>query len=186
MENEIKEISVFNSLKPKYQAFILEYIIDFNGERAYKKIYNIKKGATARVNASKLLTKPNIKAALKEKVNELLQDKNELLLKMRRELDRLAHSDIKEYVDLDDNNTFIATNKSDTRPIESIKVKRTYRKGHGEDEDSVIEETEFKMYNKISAQHELANLLGVSAKLQLVNSEGNDLPISITINGVKP
>jgi phage terminase small subunit len=57
---------------PKQELFIYEYMIDYNGTRAYKKVYNIgdDRDETARVNASKLLSTPNIKAILEEKKAE--------------------------------------------------------------------------------------------------------------------
>lgn len=49
------------------QRFVDEYLVDRNGTRAYKAAYpKIKKDATARVNASKLLTKTNIRKKIDE------------------------------------------------------------------------------------------------------------------------
>lgn len=53
------------------KIFCDEYLIDMNGSRAYKKAYpNVKKDESARVNASKLLTKANIKLYIEERMAE--------------------------------------------------------------------------------------------------------------------
>lgn len=59
----------------KQQLFCKEYIMDFNGAKAYLRAgYNVKE-STARVNASKLLTKANIN----EFINDLKKSREEKL-----------------------------------------------------------------------------------------------------------
>lgn len=60
-------MSAYASLKPEHQRFVDEYIIDFNGSRAYRVAYPGVKAASARAEASALLTKPNIQAAIRER-----------------------------------------------------------------------------------------------------------------------
>lgn len=50
----------------KHKEFCKEYVLDWNGSRAYKVVYKNVTDATARVNASKLLTKANIKEYIEE------------------------------------------------------------------------------------------------------------------------
>lgn len=60
----------------KQRKFCDEYLIDANATRAYKAAYpNIKSEEAARVCASKLLTKANIKAYIDEKLEELSSSK---------------------------------------------------------------------------------------------------------------
>jgi phage terminase small subunit len=54
----------FNLLSAKYQRFILEYIKDYNGQKAWERCGG--SANTGRIQASKLLTKPNIKDAISE------------------------------------------------------------------------------------------------------------------------
>lgn len=81
-------------MNEKQEIFIREYLKDFNGTRAYKVAYpSCKKDETARVNASKLLTKTNIQTAIKEQANKQLKkidvDVNDIL----RELKAIAFTD---------------------------------------------------------------------------------------------
>lgn len=55
----------------KQQRFCEEYVKVGNGAEAYKRAYNAKKDETARVNASKLLTKTNIIEYIKSLNNEV-------------------------------------------------------------------------------------------------------------------
>lgn len=64
-------------LTEKQKQFIDEYIIDLNGTRAYKAVYkNCKKDETARANASRLLTKANIKAYIDKCLEEIHSKKS--------------------------------------------------------------------------------------------------------------
>ena len=61
-------------LTDKQELFCREYIYDFNGSRAYKAAYpSIKADLSARVNASKLLTKTNIQAYIAELQSDLIK-----------------------------------------------------------------------------------------------------------------
>jgi phage terminase small subunit len=56
-------------MNEKHKAFADYYIETQNGTDSYKRAYpNCKKDATARVNASKLLTNPNIQNYIKERL----------------------------------------------------------------------------------------------------------------------
>ncbi|MCY9539220.1 terminase small subunit [Paenibacillus alvei] len=60
-----------NELNERHKAFADYYIENQNGTESYKKAYpNCKKDSTARVNASKLLTNPNIQKYIKERLAE--------------------------------------------------------------------------------------------------------------------
>ncbi len=57
-------------MNERQKAFADFYIETQNGTESYRKAYpNCKKDATARVNASKLLTNPNIKMYIQERMN---------------------------------------------------------------------------------------------------------------------
>lgn len=60
----------------KQQKFADEYIISLNATQAYKKAYpSVKKDATARVCASQLLTNPNVKAYIDERLEKLKSER---------------------------------------------------------------------------------------------------------------
>lgn len=58
MDDDKKE--ELKPLKPEHKIFVERYILDWNGSAAYKHAYPGVKDATARANASELLTKTNI------------------------------------------------------------------------------------------------------------------------------
>lgn len=81
-------------MNEKQEIFIREYLKDFNGTRAYKVAYpSCKKDETARVNASKLLTKTNIQTAIKEQANKQLKKIDVDVNGILRELKAIAFTD---------------------------------------------------------------------------------------------
>ena len=65
-----------NGMTRSQRIFCDEYLLDFNATRAYKVAYkSVKKDDTARANASRLLTKANIKVYIDKKVEEISSNK---------------------------------------------------------------------------------------------------------------
>lgn len=58
----------------KHKRFCDEYLIDCNGARAYRAVYGGDK-EQARIKASKLLTKDNVKNYIQERLNQIASDK---------------------------------------------------------------------------------------------------------------
>lgn len=52
------------TLSPKHRRFVDEYLIDRNATAAYKRAGYIAKGNSAEVNASRLLKRPQVRAAI--------------------------------------------------------------------------------------------------------------------------
>jgi hypothetical protein len=71
MTDELKPLS------KKHQRFVAEYLNCFNGTQAYMKVYPNASPETARANASELLTKTNISAAIDEQKNMVLMQADE-------------------------------------------------------------------------------------------------------------
>jgi phage terminase small subunit len=188
MELEKQEKSAFEKLKLKQQKFVLEYLLDLNATQAAKRAGYSKK--TAYAIGSENLKKPEIKEAIKEKISEIFGNQEELILKTQRELECLSFSDIKNYINFDDENLgFKVTNDTDTRAIESVKFKRRYEAGKKkEDKDYVIEDIEFKMHNKKGSLDSLKQMLGVANKIDLnVTTEDEDEAIKAIMakHGIK-
>jgi len=162
---EPTEKSAFDKLNNRQKIFVLEYVKDLNGTQAAIRAGYSKK--TAVKIASENQTKPDIKAAINEKITEILNDKEELILKTQRELECLAFSDMKDYVDFDDENyRFKVTNESDTRAIKSIKIKRRLEKGNNE-KVFEVEEIDFDLHGKKGALDSLKQMLGIADKLEI-------------------
>lgn len=66
----LKKVEV-STLTEKHKLFVREYLKDFNGTRAYKEVYKCADD-TARINASKLLTKSNIQDAIRKQADKRL------------------------------------------------------------------------------------------------------------------
>lgn len=78
----------------KQKIFVREYLKDFNGTRAYKVAYpSCKKDEAARVNASKLLTKTNIKEAIQKQADKRLEKVEISIDDVLNELKSIAFSD---------------------------------------------------------------------------------------------
>lgn len=60
----------FMKIKREWQIFADEYLIDCNGTRAYQVAYPDVKYGTARTEACRLLTNPNVKAYIDERMDE--------------------------------------------------------------------------------------------------------------------
>lgn len=64
------------TMTDKQQIFADEWLKDMNGARAYKVAYpRVKKDATARANASRLLTNANIKAYIDEQLEKMRDER---------------------------------------------------------------------------------------------------------------
>lgn len=55
--------------RPRWSLFVDAYLDNFNATEAYMTIYKTKKRATARTNASRLLTNANIRKEIERKLN---------------------------------------------------------------------------------------------------------------------
>lgn len=91
-----------DKLTDNQQIFVDEYLKDRNGARAYKAAYkSCKKDETARVNASKLLTKTNIEQAVAKGLEEIHKEAKIEAADVRKELARIGFADIRKIFDED-------------------------------------------------------------------------------------
>ena len=73
---------LFNSLKKKYKTFILEYLKDFNGSRAYRKVFN-PTDEFANSHASRLLNDPKLKRLLEYYYEQQAVSKTEIVSNLK-------------------------------------------------------------------------------------------------------
>ena len=72
VERVRKDVMLMTRMTDKQKKFADEYLIDLNATRAYKVAYpNVKKDDSARVNASRLLTKAYIREYIDEQLQKL-------------------------------------------------------------------------------------------------------------------
>lgn len=99
---EVKEVLENTELTEKQRLFCIYYIEDFNATKAYKKAYDCSY-ATAKVNASKLLSNTNIKKEIDRLTKECLEEQEvEAKLLNKRLFEtymKIAFSDINDYLE---------------------------------------------------------------------------------------
>lgn len=153
----------------KQKRFCEEYILDWNGSRAYKVAYpNIKNDETARAGASRLLTYDNVKLYIKEIQADLEKISGVSRLKVLNEYKKLAFSSIAHL-----HNTWVERaefeqlTEDQKSCIESIDTKVIKKKGHELNKDGnfevVIYDVEYvkiKLYDKQKALDSISKMLG--------------------------
>jgi hypothetical protein len=158
-----------------HRLFVKEYVANFsNGTVAYKKVYPHVKDSTAKVQASKLLTKTNVQAWIKEEYERIWKDKDSELEKSKTYamIHALGDSEISEVVDLETGTLkvkdFSEIPLKARQAIQSIKFK-TRTTQYGEDS-----ELEVKMHSKQAA-------LDLRAKIQGMIQDKVDITGEIVI-----
>jgi phage terminase small subunit len=89
-------------LTPKEERFVEEYLVDLNGTAAYRRAFPKAGPATARTNASQLLAKANVRAAVRKRRQQVEQRTKVTAERVVRELARLAFADLGDVADLSD------------------------------------------------------------------------------------
>jgi len=102
MATEKKPNNENQKLNPKHLEFAIEYSLDCNGTRAYRKVYNTKNDNTARANAATLLAKPSIRQTVDAEINRRLEGRRaELKAIWIHEVERIATARIEDFLDND-------------------------------------------------------------------------------------
>lgn len=172
IKKEFSEALPFEKLNDRQKLFVLEYLTDFNITQAALRAGYSKK--TAANTGWENMRKHDIKAAIEQKASEIMEEKQETLLKIRKELERVGFADIKEFMDFKKGRvTLNMDNDSDTRPIESVQIENSLVAGTGKKGTAkLINQTvKFKMHSKLKALEQLGLLLGVISE----NSGGNTI-----------
>ncbi|WP_305153940.1 terminase small subunit [uncultured Clostridium sp.] len=86
-------------LTDKQIIFANEYLVDLNATRAYKKAYpKVKKDSAARANASKLLTKANVKKYIDEQLKKIEDKSIADAIEVMKYLTSVMRNELKEEV----------------------------------------------------------------------------------------
>jgi phage terminase small subunit len=146
-------------LSPKHRRFVDEYLVDLNGTQAAVRAGYKKK--SARIQASKLLTNPNIAAAVKE-LRDQLAGKVELTAERTlQEISRIAFFNPKELFDADGVPLPIdQLSPGAAAAIAGLEVNEIYA-GQGEDRKVVGVTKKYRLHNK----NEALNMAGRYLKL---------------------
>jgi phage terminase small subunit len=162
-----------STLTEKNKIFCREYILDWNGSRAYKIAYPNVVDATARSNASDLLTNTNIQEYIKEIQIDLEKTAGISRLMVINEHMKLAFNSIaglhntwikrKDFEDLtEDQKACIA--EIDTK----IKTEYEYNPETEKREPIGVEYVRIKLYDKQKALDSISKMLGYDAPTEQV------------------
>jgi phage terminase small subunit len=158
-----------SKLRPKQERFCEEYVIDFNGaQAAIRAGYSNK---TAKEIAANLLTKINVQEYLAELKAKVSAHAHKSAADIRRELERVGFSDIKNVVSWNESGMAMLHNSDDipddiSAAIESVEITEDAYEVKGSKskegaQQRFILKQKVKMHNKISALKELVRIEGM-------------------------
>lgn len=166
-------------LSRKHQKFVNEYLVRWNGTRAYMAVYPKAQYESAMVGASELLRNPKIAEVIAARIQESQMSADEAL-KLQTDI---ARGDITDLltplgsIDLD----FIRE-KGLGRLIKKVKVRTITKIGKGEkDDDMEIHDTELEMYPADVAQERVLKICGKFVDRHDITSGGEKIKGFITV-----
>lgn len=171
---KIKETKAIDKLSPRYKIFVKNYIdCIYNGTRAYMMTYPKSRPETARIKASQLLAKLNIKKAVEEESKEYFKNKDSEREKSEtyKLIYSIAKTPISDIVDLEGRTLIVKDLKEipefavhAVKSIEYIKKETQY---------GIDENIKIVLHDKLSALKLRAQMQG------LIDKEGPSLDIII-------
>jgi phage terminase small subunit len=167
-------------LSKKHQRFINEYLKRWNGTRAYMVVYPKATEETARANASDLLSKTNISAAIAERIKESQMSADEAM----EILAAHARGDIGQFSDrLGQLDLQAAKELGLSRLIKKFKQRTVTKIGKSDtDDDTEIHDVEIELYDAQSAAEKILKIHGKFVDRHDVTSNGQT--INVTIKGL--
>lgn len=180
-QNESNDTPI--ELTPDEQAFVNAYFEkNMNGTRAYMKLHPKAAYDTARVNASVTLTKTNIRAEIKRRLNEQAMSAEEAIYR----LGEIGRADLFPFVRIDDDG-FVYFNFADPEAkrhlflIKKIKSKRERRlEGKGDDAEAWEGEwVEVELHDAHKAIQDILKIHGKFIDKMDLTSGGEKLPAAV-------
>lgn len=176
-------------LAPKHARFVEEYLVDLNAtQAAIRAGYSTK---NADVVGPRLLGNVGVAAAIAEgqaKRSERLEITADMWL---RELWIIGHSDLQDYVNIDEGGLIVAKSfdempENASRALESIEENRTIKESAGGDESNIINsKIRFKMHSKIEALKIIGQHLGfMKEKVEHTGKDGG--PVEHEVQFIMP
>lgn len=168
---EIPEKTAFEKLTKKQQHFVLEYLVSKNGtQSAIKAGYS---ESSAGSIASENLQKPEIRAAIDEKLNELWENREKELGRIWGELRAIGYAKLDDYIEWDGETANVKPfDEIDARALNAIKIKRIRSESNDNVDTEVIE---VKFNDKLKALESMARMaggLGVSEQIKMTTESG--------------
>lgn len=172
------------ALTPRQQRFVEEYVVDLNATAAYKRAGYKATGNAAEVNAARLLSNAQVKAAIAALQQARSQATGITAERILKELECLANSDVGDILDFTGAEPKLRPANQiperARRAISSVKVKRQVE-GSGESAQ-VVEVIEFKLWDKGTAITKAMQHLGMLIeKHEVTGKDGG--PITVKVLG---
>ena len=154
-------------LNPKQSRFVQEYLIDLNAtQAAIRAGYSVK---TATPQAARLLTKVDVQLAITEGQRQLAAKTGITQERVLEELAIIAFSDIKNYLDIDQDTGGIRAKSFDdatmpdkaSRALEMVREDRMIREDSKGNDSIINSKVTFKMHDKMKALELLGKHLGM-------------------------
>jgi phage terminase small subunit len=164
------------ALSPRQERFVEEYLCDLNATQAYRRAgYKVSSDLVARVEGSRLLTKPNISSAIAAARAQLAGDTKVSAERVVQEYARIAFSDMKDFIKFNDDGEAVLDWASmppgATKAIAEI-TQEEYLDGKGK-HARPIRRTRFKLHDKKGALDSLARHLDLFPRDGGVTVEDN-------------
>jgi len=142
-------------LSKKQEAFVYEYLKDFNATQAYIRAgYKVKNENTAAVAAQRLLRNVNIQEKIQKELKKRQKKYEATTENIITELSNIAFSDIFELIDINDDKTIILKSKEQIKQVDRKAVQSiTY--------DAKTGSIKIKMHDKLKALELLGKHLGL-------------------------
>jgi phage terminase small subunit len=154
-------------LSAKEEQFVLEYLKDLNGRRAYQETYpNCKSELAARACASRLLTKANVGAAIRAQREAMLEELQIERSRILRELRDIAQANMGDFARWGPDGVFLTDSEKLTRSQQgcvSEASEETHERTDSEGNLITRRSVRFRLHDKLSALNMLARHLGVYA-----------------------
>jgi phage terminase small subunit len=163
-------------LSPRQQRFCVEFIVDLNGEQAAIRAHYSPR--TARSQASRLLTKANIRAEI-ERLQAKRSERTEITAdRVLTELAKLGFANMADYMVSGPNGDpyldFSALSREQAAALQEVSVE-DFIDGRGEDARQV-KRVKFKLADKRAALVDIGRHLGMfKERHELTGKDGKDL-----------
>ena len=174
------DTSALDKLRPKIRRFVEEYLVDLNGAQAAIRAGYKKKAA--RVQASKLLTNPNVVEAVQE-LREKLSRKCELTIERTlQEIAHVAFSSAKRLYGPDGSPIKIEELDDDTAAaIAGIEMLEVYE-GSGADRVFVGHTKKYKLHSKTEALNMAGRYFKLfTDKTELTDGDGKSYVVAVPV-----
>ena len=158
-----ENLSALEKLRPAHREFVAEYVKNLgNGTRAYMHAYPKSREATARVKASVLLTKDNIKESLKEEYAKYFAKKDSEIEKSKtyQMIHNLGDIPISDIIDLE-NGKFTIKDLKDIPPQAVHMIKTITRNERTNKDGGKDVNLQITTYDKLKALELRAKMQGL-------------------------